>query len=230
MRLILLITVLGFSFFAAATALAGEGYIVGGATLRAGPDRSYPSVGMLGNGTPVTIQGCVNGWSWCDVGTPEGRGWVAGSALQQEYEGRRVFVPEYGERIGIGFVTFDFGNYWDSNYRNRPWYGERERYRAFRPQYQTVVVDVNIRSRERGRDEHGRDERGRDQHGRDRHPPPNNGVEPRRPMEHAAPPERAVHPAPAGTKPPTPKPAEPKAQPKPRPDHADSKAADNAQH
>jgi uncharacterized protein YraI len=230
---ILLITVLGFSCFAAATAFAGEGYIVGGATLRAGPDNSYPSVGVLNGGATVSIEGCVDGWSWCDVGTPDGRGWVSGTVLQEEYQGQRVFVPEYGARIGISFVTFDFGTYWDANYRNRPWYGERARYSSFRPQFRPVVIDVNVRTHDSGRDEHGRDQQGHDQH-----PPPNNGVEPRRPMAQATPAERdaahpkpaerdAAHPKPADAKGPPPKAEEAKAKPEPK---AESKADDKDQH
>ena len=36
-------------------------------SLRAGPDSSYPTVVGLRAGTPVSIAGCVDGWSWCDA-------------------------------------------------------------------------------------------------------------------------------------------------------------------
>ncbi|WP_430390922.1 SH3 domain-containing protein [Dyella sp. 20L07] len=45
--------------------------------MRAGPDSSYPDVVMLDTGTEVSIQGCVDGWSWCDVIAGGNRGWVA---------------------------------------------------------------------------------------------------------------------------------------------------------
>lgn len=233
MKRILLASALGLSFFASAAAFAASGYVVGNVSLYAGPDDSYPSVGMLSAGTPVVIEGCVQGWSWCDVGTPYGRGWVAGSYLQEDYQGQRVYVSEYGERIGISFVVFDFGTYWDSNYRNRPWYGERERYRSFRPQYRSVAVNVNVGS-------HGSRDPGRDQHGRNapspvvQHGPPNNNVEPRRPGYNPRSAQRASTQArPTERKPPVARGAEQKAQPKPKQEqkaHADGKASDSRQH
>lgn len=141
------ITVLGFSLFAFASAMATDGYVTGQVNMRAGPDASYPSVVVLGTGTEVSIQGCVDGWSWCDVITGGNRGWVAGSYLQENYQGQRVLVPAYGVQIGIPIVSFVFGTYWDDNYRNRPWYGQREHWSQVRPNYRPVAA--------RGDDRHG---------------------------------------------------------------------------
>jgi len=127
------------SLFAATAAMAGEGYVTTNVNLRAGPDASYPDVAMLDAGTPVAIEGCVDGWSWCDVISGDSRGWMPANYLQQEYEGRRVLIPEYGVRIGIPVITFVFGSYWDSYYRHRSWYGERERWSRVTPHYQTHV-------------------------------------------------------------------------------------------
>jgi uncharacterized protein YraI len=251
MKTTLLAGALGLSLFASAAALAATGYVVQSVSLQAGPDASYPSVGMLGAGTTVVIEGCINGWSWCDVGTPNGRGWVSGNDLQEDFQGRRVFVPEYGERIGIRFVSFEFGSYWDNNYRNRPWYGERERYRGFRPLYRPIVIDVNLRGggdRDRdGRDRDGRDRDGRDRDGLDRNgrnrdghvvrrdgprdgdrgrdrAGPNNGVEPRRPLAQA-------QPQPKDTERARPPPRDPKARPAPKasPERDNSNASDREQ-
>ncbi|HTD28101.1 MAG TPA: SH3 domain-containing protein [Xanthomonadaceae bacterium] len=232
MKRILLTSALGLSFFASAAAFAASGYVVGDVSLQAGPDDSYPSVGMLSAGTPVAIEGCVEGWSWCDVGTPDGRGWVAGSYLQEDYQGQRVLIPEYGARIGISFVVFNFGTYWDSNYRNRSWYGERVRYSQIRPRFRSVAVNVNVGS-------HSPRDAGRDQHGRGRvaptpvvqHGPPNNGVQPRRPVAVARSGARdTAHGRPTQAKAPAPRGAEQKAQPKPHPEHSDGKASESAQH
>ena len=135
MKRILSMAALGFSFFATAAAFAADGYVTGDVNLRAGPDSSYPSVVMLSAGSPVAIDGCVNGWSWCDVASGDDRGWVAGDFLQEEYQGQRVLVPTYGAQIGIPIVSFVFGTYWDDHYRNRSWYGERARWSQVRPQY-----------------------------------------------------------------------------------------------
>ena len=140
MKRIPLVNVLGFSLFAVTSAFAADGYVTGDVNLRAGPDSSYPSVAMLGAGTSVAIQGCVDGWSWCDVAAGDNRGWVAGNFLQEEYQGQRVLVPEYAVQIGIPIVAFAFGTYWDDHYRNRSWYGERERWSHVTPQYRPVAV------------------------------------------------------------------------------------------
>jgi uncharacterized protein YraI len=142
MQRILLATAVAVSFFAAAAASASEGFVTDNVTLRAGPDEGYPIVGMLNGGTGVGIEGCVDGWSWCDVDTPVGRGWMRGDYLQEEYQGRRVRTSDYGMQIGIPFVTFEFGSYWDRNYRTRSWYGERQRYSIVRPSYISIVVPV----------------------------------------------------------------------------------------
>ena len=134
------IAVLGISLFAVTSAFAADGYVTGDVNLRAGPDSSYPSVAMLGSGTPVAIQGCVDGWSWCDVATGNDRGWVAGNFLQEEYQGQRVLVPSYGVQIGIPIVAFAFGTYWDDHYRDRSWYHDRDRWSHVTPHYRPVAV------------------------------------------------------------------------------------------
>ena len=134
------VTVLAFSLFAVTSAFAADGYVTGNVNLRAGPDSSYPSVAMLGAGTSVAIQGCVDGWSWCDVAAGNNRGWVAGNFLQEEYQGQRVLVPNYGVQIGIPIVAFAFGAYWDDHYRNRSWYHDRDRWSHVTPHYRPVAV------------------------------------------------------------------------------------------
>ena len=140
MKRIFSITALGFSLMAISSAFAADGYVTSDVNLRAGPDSSYPSVAILPAGMPVAIQGCVDGWSWCDVATAEDRGWVAGNFLQEEYQGQRVLIPDYGLQIGIPVVSFAFGAYWDDHYRNRSWYGNRERWSHVQPQYQSYSV------------------------------------------------------------------------------------------
>jgi len=128
---------LSLSLIAIPAVFAADGYVTGNVNLRAGPDSSYPRVTMLQAGTPVAIEGCIDGWSWCDVATAEERGWVTGNFLQEEYQGQRVLIPEYGLQIGIPIVSFAFGTYWDQHYRSRPWYGNREHWSRVQPQYST---------------------------------------------------------------------------------------------
>lgn len=143
MKRTLYFTALGLSLFAISPAFGADGYVIGNAYLRAGPDTSYPSVAMLPAGAEVAIEGCVDGWSWCDVATGNDRGWVAGNFLQEEYQGQRVLIPEYGVRIGIPVVSFVFGTYWDDHYRNRSWYGNREHWSHITPHYRPAAAHRN---------------------------------------------------------------------------------------
>jgi uncharacterized protein YraI len=140
MKRVLSIAAFSVSFFAIARAFAADGYVTGNVNLRAGPDSSYPSVALVSAGSPVAVEGCIDDWSWCDVATADERGWMPGNFLQEEYRGERVRVPSYGVQIGIPIVSFAFGTYWDSYYRDRSWYGEREHWRHVRPRHQPASV------------------------------------------------------------------------------------------
>lgn len=96
--------------------------------LYAGPSGDYPVVTELGPNVPVTVMGCVSDYSWCDVALPDLRGWIYGAYLAYPYQGGYVPVEGYGAAIGLPIVTFSLGAYWGSFYRDRPWYGDRERW------------------------------------------------------------------------------------------------------
>ncbi|CAG9231717.1 conserved exported hypothetical protein [Paraburkholderia tropica] len=96
--------------------------------LYAGPSGDYPVVSELGPSVPVVVFGCVSDYSWCDIGAEGVRGWVYGGYLTYPYQGGYVPLAGYGAAIGLPIVTFSIGAYWGSFYRDRPWYGERERW------------------------------------------------------------------------------------------------------
>lgn len=128
MRKFILMTALAGLAIPAASASAARtmiGYTVRSTNMRAGPDYDYPRVRRISRNAQVSIHGCLRDWSWCDVAYRYDRGWVAGRDLVANYQGRRRGVSSY---LGIGVLTFVFGNYWESYYRNRPFYGERTRW------------------------------------------------------------------------------------------------------
>jgi len=135
MNIITRIAPFALSLLATASAFAAEGYVTANVYLRAGPDSSYPRVARLHEGTPVAIEGCVDEWAWCDISNGDDRGWIAGDYLREDYEGRRVLLRDYGVRIGIPIVSFEFGTYWGEHYRNRSWYGKRQHWSHVRPQH-----------------------------------------------------------------------------------------------
>jgi uncharacterized protein YraI len=106
-------------------AQAQDAYVTDNVDLFAGPDPSYPLVAQIPAGTQVGVQGCTDGWEWCDVIAYGSRGWVAGNYIQYDYQNQPVLLPTYGAQIGIPVVTFVIGDYWDRYYRGRPFYGDR---------------------------------------------------------------------------------------------------------
>jgi uncharacterized protein YraI len=106
-------------------AAAANAYTTGNVNQRAGPSTNFPRVSTIPAGVTVTIFGCVRDLGWCDTSWRGQRGWVSARYLQYLYGGRRVLVADYGPRIGIPIVAFQFGNYWGRHYSDRPWYRDR---------------------------------------------------------------------------------------------------------
>ena len=96
--------------------------------LRAGPGMEYPVIAILLAGVPVTVQGCVADYHWCDVEAGPSRGWVYGANIVYPYQGTNVPVISYGAMIGIGILAFSVASYWDQHYIGRPWYPQRQRW------------------------------------------------------------------------------------------------------
>jgi uncharacterized protein YraI len=111
-----------------------EARAINAVALRAGPDRDYPFVASYTAGTPLVVQGCTEGYAWCDVLGPNGyRGWVYAGDIGYPYQRRVVPVLGYGPVIGVPVVPFVLGTYWGANYYNRAWYRDRDRWDHYRP-------------------------------------------------------------------------------------------------
>lgn len=93
--------------------------------LRAGPNREFPLVMWVPGGVQVYVNGCIEGWTWCDVTVGDQRGWVYADFLSYDYYGQPVTIVSGGVLLGLPLITFSIGSYWDSWYRYQPWYGNR---------------------------------------------------------------------------------------------------------
>jgi uncharacterized protein YraI len=112
-------TLLLLTMAAPVLAQDGSGFARSGANLRAGPANAYPRVATVVGGDSLTVYGCVNDFSWCDVRWREARGWLPAGVV--EFNRRDGGVPPV--------VAFAVDPYWDAHYRGKPWARERARWR-----------------------------------------------------------------------------------------------------
>lgn len=123
LRRLLLAIVLALALPLAAS--AQNAFTTQAVNMRAGPDRSFPLVAWLPAGTAVQVFGCLEGWRWCDTAWGPHRGWVWSQALQTTFQSQPWIIFYGGPMLGIPLVTFSIGTYWDSFYRSRPWWHQR---------------------------------------------------------------------------------------------------------
>jgi uncharacterized protein YraI len=117
----------------AVAAQASPGFSTADVNIRTGPDIDFPSVGVIPEGEPLSIEGCLRDESWCDVRWDGGRGWVYSEYLAFDERGEMVPLPDYGAAyFRIPFVTFVARDYWDRYYVGRPWYRDRDRWYGYR--------------------------------------------------------------------------------------------------
>jgi len=100
------------------------GYATRNVNVRSGPDRSYPLVGWLQEGTEVEIFGCLDTWRWCDIQGGVYRGWVYSGFVTYPYEGGWATILEIGPESGLPILSFTLDVYWNSYYLTWPWYSQ----------------------------------------------------------------------------------------------------------
>lgn len=123
------------SLLLSAAAFAQTAYTTRETNVRAGPERDYPVVTRLAAGTEVSVAGCNEDSSWCEVIAEPDRGWAYAGSLEYPYQDRRVVILHSGRTFGLPIVPFVVGDYWDTYYRGRPWYGRRTYWVGRAPTY-----------------------------------------------------------------------------------------------
>lgn len=98
---------------------AANAYATGNVNMRTGPGTQYGRVGTIPAGATLTIRGCLNGYSWCEVTFAGRRGWASSNYLQATYQNRRRPIIHVGPIIGLPIIV----------HRPRPphWGGHRPR-------------------------------------------------------------------------------------------------------
>ena len=115
-------------------AQAAPGFSTANVNMRTGPDTDFPSVGVIPEGAPVNVRGCLRDESWCDVIWSGNRGWVFSEYLAFDYRGQVTPLPGVGLPVfRIPVVPFLANDYWRRHYVGRPWYKERDRWVKFKP-------------------------------------------------------------------------------------------------
>jgi uncharacterized protein YraI len=126
--------VLALSMTGALAAQAAPGFTTANVNHRTGPDTDFPSMGVIPEGEPVDIRGCLRDESWCDVIAGGNRGWVFSEYLAFSYRGEYVPLPDVGLSVArIPIITFSAGTYWGRHYKGRPWYKDHDRWVKFKP-------------------------------------------------------------------------------------------------
>ncbi len=122
--------------------------------MRAGPSTAFPVVDVIPSSEPVDVHGCVSGYSWCDVSAAGARGWVYADYLSYARGGSYVPLVQYAPEIDLPIIAFSVGSYWDTYYRDRPWYGERVRWgNRWRDNWRDIRRDYRVdRRRDRRED------------------------------------------------------------------------------
>lgn len=133
-KLMLMAALAAFTAWGSAAAQAAPGVSTADVNLRSGPDTEYPSAGVIPEGSPIEVEGCLSDESWCDVVWSGNRGWVFSEYIAFDQRGEYVPLPDVGiAAFHIPVVRFIANDYWGRYYVSRPWYADRARWIKFAP-------------------------------------------------------------------------------------------------
>jgi len=72
--------------------------------IRSGPGPQYPPTGVIGNGSTVAVEGCIQGSQWCQVDYNGTTGWAYGQYMTMNYQGRTVVIEQQPSAVPV--VTY----------------------------------------------------------------------------------------------------------------------------
>jgi uncharacterized protein YraI len=108
-------------------------FVPGPVDLRAGPDNTFPVVATIPAQAHMDLEGCLSGWTWCDVSWNGQRGWVSGHDIESIYQNKTSYVTELGPTVNVPVVTYNTSTYWDTYYKTQPFYTKREEFVKWEP-------------------------------------------------------------------------------------------------
>lgn len=88
-------------------ALAETATVVTDLNVRTGPGPTYDIVAVAPGNETVTIHGCNEAMSWCEVSFSNQTGWVFAEYLAYEVDEEPMMVPEAATRVEIPTTTYD---------------------------------------------------------------------------------------------------------------------------
>lgn len=78
--------------------------------IRSGPGPQYGVIGVIETDGQATLDGCLEGSSWCQVSYDGVTGWAYSDYLIADYSGREMVVTERPADAGIPVVTYEGGS------------------------------------------------------------------------------------------------------------------------
>ncbi|HEY9056891.1 MAG TPA: DUF1236 domain-containing protein [Aurantimonas sp.] len=75
--------------------------------VRAGPGPNYEIVGMIANEASATVEGCIEGGSWCKVNVDGKEGWAYSDYLTADMSGEQVVVTTRRQELSVPVATYE---------------------------------------------------------------------------------------------------------------------------
>ena len=101
-----------------------NGFPVTNVNLRAGPGTYYPVLLVVPTGEPIRFSAACRTTLGATV-FANYRGWMRSIYLSGWYRGDYYLLRDYAPRLGYRSSPSISARYWDSYYRDRPFYGDR---------------------------------------------------------------------------------------------------------